>query len=148
MPWCRVSTAPAPQLPWKRGDTLVPPCTRGAHLLKRAGVKKLRKKKEEKGEEESDKDPGSKPTREPRKKRESLPPRSRVAKGPKKQQGGGRHPPLCEHPLMAPHVPLHIPVHPVPPVPSTHQVSSRAWHMPGGLFGQNSVTYLGGKGMW
>lgn len=126
MPWCRVSTAPhlhppappAPQLPQKRGDTLVTPYTHGAHLLKCAGVKKLRKKKEEKGEEESDKDPGSKPTREPRKKKESLPLRSRVAKGPKKQQGGGRHTPLCEHPLVAPHVPLHVPVHPVPPVPS------------------------------
>ncbi|XP_052671721.1 tubby-related protein 1 isoform X2 [Harpia harpyja] len=50
------------------------------------GVKKLRKKKEEKGEEESDKDPYSKLTREPRKKKESPAAHSRVAKGPKKQQ--------------------------------------------------------------
>ncbi|XP_050571225.1 tubby-related protein 1 [Cygnus atratus] len=50
------------------------------------GVKKLRKKKEEKGEEESDKDRCPKVTREPRKKKESPAPRSRVAKGPKKQQ--------------------------------------------------------------
>uniref|UniRef100_A0A8C4V2M0 Tubby-like protein n=2 Tax=Telluraves TaxID=3073808 RepID=A0A8C4V2M0_FALTI len=48
------------------------------------GVKKLKKKKEEKGEEEGDKDP--KLTREPRKKKESPAPRSRVAKAPKKQQ--------------------------------------------------------------
>ncbi|XP_050183116.1 tubby-related protein 1 isoform X4 [Myiozetetes cayanensis] len=50
------------------------------------GVKKLRKKKEEKGEEESDKDPYSKFTREPRKKKESPAPRSHVSKGPRKQQ--------------------------------------------------------------
>ncbi|XP_074420367.1 tubby-related protein 1 [Larus michahellis] len=50
------------------------------------GVKKLRKKKEEKGEEESDKDPYSKVTKEPRKKKESPAPRSCAAKGPKKQQ--------------------------------------------------------------
>ncbi|XP_014809105.1 PREDICTED: tubby-related protein 1 [Calidris pugnax] len=50
------------------------------------GVKKLRKKKEEKGEEESDKDPYSKFTKEPRKKKESPAPGSRTAKGPKKQQ--------------------------------------------------------------
>ncbi|XP_074781507.1 tubby-related protein 1 [Athene noctua] len=50
------------------------------------GVKKLRKKKEEKGEEETDRDPYSKFSREPRKKKESPPLRSRVAKGPKKQQ--------------------------------------------------------------
>ncbi|KAM6114400.1 LOW QUALITY PROTEIN: tubby-related protein 1 [Phoenicopterus ruber ruber] len=50
------------------------------------GVKKLKKKKEEKGEEESDKDPYSKFTREPRKKKESPAPRSHAAKGPKKQQ--------------------------------------------------------------
>ncbi|XP_032865542.1 tubby-related protein 1 isoform X2 [Tyto alba] len=50
------------------------------------GVKKLKKKKEEKGEEEGDKDPYSKFIREPQKKKESLAPRSHVAKGPKKQQ--------------------------------------------------------------
>ncbi|XP_017582680.1 tubby-related protein 1 isoform X1 [Corvus hawaiiensis] len=50
------------------------------------GVKKVRKKKEEKGEEESDKDPSSKLTKEPRKKKESPAPRSHVAKGPKKPQ--------------------------------------------------------------
>ncbi|XP_071624536.1 tubby-related protein 1 isoform X2 [Heliangelus exortis] len=50
------------------------------------GVKKVRKKKEEKGEEESDKEPSSKSTKEPRKKKESPAPRSRLAKGPKKQQ--------------------------------------------------------------
>ncbi|XP_023797999.1 tubby-related protein 1 isoform X1 [Cyanistes caeruleus] len=50
------------------------------------GVKKVRKKKEEKGEEESDKDPSSKFTKEPRKKKESLAPRSQVAKGSKKPQ--------------------------------------------------------------
>uniref|UniRef100_A0A8C0US25 Tubby-like protein n=1 Tax=Cyanistes caeruleus TaxID=156563 RepID=A0A8C0US25_CYACU len=54
--------------------------------LKCAGVKKVRKKKEEKGEEESDKDPSSKFTKEPRKKKESLAPRSQVAKGSKKPQ--------------------------------------------------------------
>ncbi|KAM9520078.1 tubby-related protein 1 isoform 3-T3 [Guaruba guarouba] len=48
------------------------------------GVKKLRKKKEEKGEEENNKDP--KFTKEPRRKKESPAPRSRVVKGPKKQQ--------------------------------------------------------------
>lgn len=68
------------------------------HLLKHAGVKKLRKKKEEKGEEESDKDPYSRFTREPRKKKESPAPRSCVTKGPKKQQGGGAAP----TPLWAP----------------------------------------------
>ncbi|KAM6044297.1 tubby-related protein 1 [Chlamydotis macqueenii] len=50
------------------------------------GVKKMRKKKEEKGKEESNKDPYSKLTREPRKKKESPAPLSHVAKGPKKQQ--------------------------------------------------------------
>ncbi|KAM4885093.1 LOW QUALITY PROTEIN: tubby-related protein 1 [Sylvia borin] len=50
------------------------------------GVKKVRKKKEEKGEEESDKDPSSKFTKEPRKKKESLAPRSQGAKGSKKPQ--------------------------------------------------------------
>ncbi|KAM6311188.1 tubby-related protein 1 [Podargus strigoides] len=50
------------------------------------GVKKLKKKKEEKGEEEGDKDPYSKFTKEPRKKKESPVPRSRVPKGTKKQQ--------------------------------------------------------------
>lgn len=95
-----------PTGPMEMGDTLVPPtapsCTSSAlhrrHLLKCAGVKKLRKKKEEKGEEESNKDPYSKFTREPRKKKESPAPRSRVAKGPKKQQGGGAAP----TPLRAP----------------------------------------------
>ncbi|XP_061205405.1 tubby-related protein 1 isoform X1 [Neopsephotus bourkii] len=48
------------------------------------GVKKLRKKKEEKEEEENNKDP--KFTKEPRRKKESPAPRSRVVKGPKKQQ--------------------------------------------------------------
>nr|XP_038024473.1 tubby-related protein 1 [Anas platyrhynchos] len=52
--------------------------------LKCPGVKKLRKKKEEKGEEESDKDRCPKATREPRKKKESPAPHSRVAKIPKK----------------------------------------------------------------
>ncbi|KAM4759826.1 tubby-related protein 1 [Cyanocitta cristata] len=50
------------------------------------GVKKVRRKKEEKGEEESDRDPSSKLTKEPRKKKESPAPRSQVAKGPKKPQ--------------------------------------------------------------
>ncbi|XP_039551885.1 tubby-related protein 1 isoform X3 [Passer montanus] len=50
------------------------------------GVKKVRKKKEEKGEEESDRDPSSKFTKEPRKKKESLAPRSQVPKGSKKPQ--------------------------------------------------------------
>ncbi|CAN8199913.1 unnamed protein product [Coccothraustes coccothraustes] len=50
------------------------------------GVKKVRKKKEEKGEEESDKDPSSKFTKEPRKKKESLAARSQVHKGSKKPQ--------------------------------------------------------------
>ncbi|XP_021233040.1 tubby-related protein 1 isoform X2 [Numida meleagris] len=50
------------------------------------GVKKVRKKKE-KGEEESDKEPSSKLPREPRKKKESLVPRSHVTEGLKKQQG-------------------------------------------------------------
>ncbi|OWK53792.1 Tubby-related protein 1 [Lonchura striata] len=49
-------------------------------------VKKVRKKKEEKGEEESDKDPSSKFTKEPRKKKESLAARSQVPKGSKKPQ--------------------------------------------------------------
>nr|XP_041577133.1 tubby-related protein 1 [Taeniopygia guttata] len=49
-------------------------------------VKKVRKKKEEKGEEESDKDPSSKFPKEPRKKKESLAPRSQVLKGSKKPQ--------------------------------------------------------------
>lgn len=52
----------------------------------------MRKKKEEKGEEESDKDPSSKFTKEPRKKKESLAPRSQVAKGSKKPQGAGTTP--------------------------------------------------------
>lgn len=52
----------------------------------------MRKKKEEKGEEESDKDPSSKFTKEPRKKKESLAPRSQAAKGSKKPQGAGTTP--------------------------------------------------------
>lgn len=60
--------------------------------MKYAGVKKVRKKKEEKGEEESDKDPSSKFTKEPRKKKESLATRSQVPKGSKKPQGEGAKP--------------------------------------------------------
>lgn len=52
----------------------------------------MRKKKEEKGEEESDKDPSSKSTKEPRKKKEILAPRSQAAKGSKKPQGAGTTP--------------------------------------------------------
>lgn len=71
-------------------------------------MKKLRKKKEEKGEEESDKDRFSKFTREPRKKKESPTSRSRVAKGPKKQQGGGAAPTSLQAPVhgtSCPHAP-------------------------------------------
>lgn len=84
------------------GCPILPPgALQRGHPLKRAGVKKVRKKKEEKGEEESDKDPSSKLTKEPRKKKESLAPRSQAAKGSKKPQGAGATP----TPLQAPRVP-------------------------------------------
>ncbi|PKK17971.1 tubby like protein 1 [Columba livia] len=71
----------------KRQDPALEPEAKPRRPEAGRGVKKLRKKKEEKGEEESDKDRFSKFTREPRKKKESPTSRSRVAKGPKKQQG-------------------------------------------------------------
>lgn len=110
-------------------------------------MKKLRKKKEEK-EEESDKDAYSKVTREPRKKKESPAARSRVAKGPKKQQGGGgQHPPLCGHPLMASHIPVHHgPSHHVLPVPLMVPVSAGTLHVPGGGFLAKTQLHTGRKG--
>lgn len=109
MPQHRVSTDPTPHTPpdpMEIGGTrwfpplspiLHPRCSPSRVLLE-TGVKKVRKKKEEKGEEESDKDPYSKFTKEPRKKKESPAPRAHAAKGPKKQQGGGAAP----TPLWAP----------------------------------------------
>lgn len=111
----------------------------GGHLLKCTGAKKLRKKK---GEEESDKEPYSKFTREPRKKKESPTPRSCVAKGPKKQQGGGAAPTSLQAPVRG----TSCPHAPCPASAISGPVSAGALHVSGELFGQNPSTHRGGKG--
>lgn len=111
-------------------------------------MKKLRKKKEEK-EEESDKDPYSKVTREPRKKKESPAARSRVAKGPKKQQGGGAAPTPLQAPtrgISYPHAPRPLAPRPASAVdaPGVCRGSACPW----GAFWPKPSCILEGKGMW